>query len=345
MKSIEIASYAKINLSIDVTGVDCSGFHTVDMIMQQIAFHDDVKISFTENSAPDAGAGSGTTFDTSPEGISSAESDARTESVSHRESQEKFGISVSTNRVYLPTNEKNLAYRAAQLMIQLYGNERNGGSIEIEILKRIPVGAGLAGGSGNGAAVIHGLNALWNLDLSLTEICGICEELGSDVPFCAVGQAVMNKKLPRKICKSDIAATCVRATGRGTHIRKTTSLKKPIVLAKPRFGVSTSAAYKGIDSCEIEKRPDNDRLEKLLKERGAGMYDEFINVLENYTLKAYPAVQVLKDKMEKSPARKVLMSGSGPTVFAVFDDMQDAKVLSAELRKEKYESYWTHTTV
>ena len=115
-------------------------------------------------------------------------------------------------------------------MVRLYGNERNGGSIEIEILKRIPVGAGLAGGSGNGAAVIHGLNALWNLDLSLTEICGICEELGSDVPFCAVGQAVMNKKLPRKICKSDIAATCVRATGRGTHIRKTTSLKKPIVL-------------------------------------------------------------------------------------------------------------------
>ncbi len=319
MKSIEIISCAKINLSIDVTGVDSEGFHTVDMMMQQLAFHDDVKISFA-------------TFATSP-------------NLDERfGASGKFSVSIKTNRAYLPTNEKNIAYRAAELMISRYGDRKQGGSISIEIFKRIPVGAGLAGGSGNAAAVIHGLNVLWNLDLSLSDICKIGEELGADVPFCAIGQAVRNRNLPKKIRMDSLAASCARARGRGTLLKKTASIKKPVVIAKPRFGVSTATVYKGIDGCEIKERPDNDKLEGFLRERSGYMYDEFINVLENYTLDAYPQVRILKDRMMGTGARKVLMSGSGPTVFAVFDRMEDAKALSKALRKEKYESYWTHTT-
>lgn len=313
MKKITVQSYAKINFSIDVGKTKPGGFHDVDMIMQQIAFHDDVEITFE----PAA--------DTS-------------------DSKDDFLIELSTNRDYLPTDERNLAYRAAELMVNRFGMKKKGGKIRIGIFKRIPVGAGMAGGSGNGAAVIHGINALWNLKLSLSEICTLCEELGSDVPFCALGQAKMNKKLPAAVRNDNMAASCIRATGRGTEMKKVRGINKAVVVAKPNFSVSTAQVYANIDDEQVNRRPDNNRLELLLNEKSSEMYEEFINVLENYTLKAYPAVDVLKSKIEKHKPKVALMSGSGPTVFAIFDDINDAMMLSDSLRKEGYESYWTYTT-
>ena len=119
MREIKIRSFAKINLSIDITGVLENGMHQVDMIMHQLSFHDDVVIKY----APIRGRRRG-----------------------------EIDIHVSTNRYYIPTDERNLAYKAVQAMAMAYGAMVPGGRVEVHIFKRIPVAAGLAGGSGNGAA-------------------------------------------------------------------------------------------------------------------------------------------------------------------------------------------------
>lgn len=312
MKEIRILSFAKINLSIDVTGLLDNGMHRVDMIMQQLSFHDDVTVRYekkTENR------------------------DGETD------------ITVFTNRYYIPTDERNLAYKAAALMAERYP-EAAGGSIEIDIFKRIPVAAGLAGGSGNGAAVLHALNYLWRLHLSLQELCSLGAELGSDVPFCVMGQAAFNFCLPKKLRKSALAVSCARATGSGTKMEPLPGIRRSFVIAKPAMGVSTKEVYAGIDSCPIPNRPDNDLLAKGLREKKyALIYENCINVLENYTLQAYDRVGELKKlMMQNKKAEKVLMSGSGPTVFAVFRSISEAKAECRRLRQQGYEAYWTKTT-
>lgn len=317
MREVRIQSFAKINLSIDVTGVDRDGMHLVDMVMHQLSFHDDVNICFERNYSSE-----------------------------RMRDEQPFTISVSTNRFYLPTDDRNLAYKAASLMVQRYGKRVGGGKIQIDIFKRIPVAAGLAGGSGNGAAVLHGLNQLWRLNLSLPQLCKLGAELGSDVPFCVMGQAGYNFGLPWKVRKHPLAAACARAKGTGTELETLPALKKPVVIAKPPIGVSTREAYKGIDGCHIERRPDNDLLAEGLEKRDYPLiYEQCINVLENYTLQAYPQVEALKRLMLQSGnAKKVLMSGSGPTVFGIYDSISETKAVCAALRQKGYEAYWTRTT-
>ncbi len=313
MNEIRISSYAKINLSIDVKGVLDSGMHEVDMIMQQISFHDDVNIIYEKNQKR-------------------AKGDIR--------------IVLTTNKPYLPVDEKNTAYKAAALMIERYGRKVTGGTLKIDVLKRIPVAAGMAGGSGNGAAVLHGLNALWKLKLTLKELCELGSEIGSDVPFCIMGQAKNNYVLPAVIRKDPLAVSCARATGTGTTMVPVQGIKSFLVIAKPSISVSTKRVYQGIDSCVITKRPDNAQLITDLENRNAaGIYENCINVLEEYTLKAYPEVGKLKERIKKfKSCPLVLMSGSGPTVFALCKNINEARELSRELRSQGYEAYWTKTT-
>lgn len=313
MNEIKISSFAKINLSIDVTATLDDGMHQVDMIMQQLSFHDDVTIKFTPNK---------------------------------KRKDKGKEIQVSTNRYYLPTDERNLAYKAAMLMVAKYGEKVPGGRIEIKVFKRIPVAAGLAGGSGNGAAVLHGLNALWKLDLSLSSLCELGAELGSDVPFCIMGQASYNFVLPRKVRKDLLATPCARATGTGTQLEPLKGINKSVVIVKPPISVSTKEVYQGIDNCDIKERPDNGILTNALIERDYDTaFDHFVNVLEAYTLKAYPQVEALKERLGQCEnVEKVLMSGSGPTVFGVFANIHHAKDACNKLRDKGYEAYWTKTT-
>ena len=152
MKHIELKSYAKINLSLDVCGLLDNGYHEVEMIMQQILLCDDISVKWR----PDAS------------GVSSDDNSG-------------IRISLSTNRHYLPNDQRNLAYRAAMLMAERFGAGRSG-SIRIDIKKRIPVAAGLAGGSSNCAAVIHALNLLWDLELPLDRLCELGAVLGPTSP-------------------------------------------------------------------------------------------------------------------------------------------------------------------
>ena len=312
---ITIYSYAKINLSLDVTGKQENGMHTVDMVMQELNFHDDVNIKFEE-----------------------------------KPNSDNIEIELKTNRPYLPVNEDNIAFKAAQIMVEKYGKHRKGipegkggGRISIDIKKRIPVAAGLAGGSGNGAAVLHGLNAIWETDLTLEELQDVGALLGSDVPFCVIGQVKKNYYLPEKVRKDPMGTFCARAEGTGTILTPVTPVKTAVVIAKPAMGVSTKEVYKGIDDCIINRHPDNDQMIKALKDGNRQLIEaNMINVLEEYTLKKIKGVRDLKSLMESEfPQSPVLMSGSGPTVFAFFSTVKEARNACRILREKRYEAYWT----
>lgn len=327
MKKINIKSYAKINLSLDVLGAAAGGFHNVSMVMQQIELHDEVLVRFIPHK------------------------ELRDEAV--HDSGEIL-VELSANKPYLPRDSRNIAYRAAQLMAERYGSRADlrGGKVRIDIKKNIPVGAGLAGGSGNGAAVLHALNKLWKLHLSVGDLMKLGEELGSDVPFCVMGQAKCNRNLNTYIRQDSMSCCAALAEGTGTRLEPAASLKSDIVLVKPMFGVSTREVYRRIDD-EIEfaekrgelRRPNNgEMIAALGRGNRSKILANMINVLELYTLKAYPDVKKIKEIMRRdTAAAAVLMSGSGPTVYGVYFDRNEAERAYNEMKPLSREVYLTRT--
>ena len=301
-RELELRSYAKINLALDVTGIRPDGYHSVDTIMQRVSLADLIQISWQPEDGADAA--------------------------------EPAHIIVTTTKPYLPTDRRNLAYRAAEAMLE-EAKQRGytpRGMLRIHIEKRIPVAAGLGGGSGNCAAVLIGLNRIWKLRCNTRKLCEIAATMGSDIPFC-----VLVQNTPYR---------CAWGTGRGEELRGLrVGLRKYLLLAKPAFGVSTKEVFAGIDTCEITEHPDLQRLKKALGQKNdEEIYRNMINVLENYTLPRYPRVKELKDKIAATDgARKVLMSGSGPTVIGVYDSYRAAKQACVEIRKAGFEAYWADT--
>ncbi len=274
-------------------------------VMQQISLSDDIDISWQEAPEPE-------TFKGSSEGS-------------------KLNIHLSTNKPYLPVDNRNLAYKAALLMEE-YALSRGitkAGDVVIKITKNIPVAAGLAGGSGNGAAVIIGLNRLWELGLDTRKLCEIGGRLGSDVPFMVL---IQNSRY-----------TCALGTGRGEILTPISrDLEMNFLLAKPRFGVSTKEVYKGIDEAGELRHPDREALIKALNSGDKeGCLRNLGNVLEAYTLKAYPEVDKLKQMIGKTEGvRLAMMSGSGPTVIGFYDELSDAKKASAMFKELGYDSFY-----
>lgn len=206
-------------------------------------------------------------------------------------------IKVDCSASFIPADERNLAYQAAKRMQEQY--QVNAGAF-IYIAKHIPVAAGLAGGSSDAAATIKGLNQLWNLGLSLDEMAAIGTEIGSDVAFCIYGGTAL-------------------ATGRGEVITPLPALPPCwIILAKPPIGVSTGNIYGKLNLEEIEEHPNT---EEMITAINQGDFNHVIsalgNVLETVTLKEHPQVLHIKNQMKKFGADGVLMSGSGPTVYAL----------------------------
>ncbi|MBR5516758.1 MAG: 4-(cytidine 5'-diphospho)-2-C-methyl-D-erythritol kinase [Firmicutes bacterium] len=296
MAEITIKSYGKVNLSLDICGIREDGYHVLESVMHKISLCDDVNVKWT--SLP----------------------------------QDHIEINLTCNKRFLPTDDRNLAYKGAKLMIEAFGKEIGGGIVDIHIEKHLPVAAGLAGGSGNGAAVLVALNRLWELNLDTKKLCEMGAVLGADVPFCLL---IQNTKYKCALCE-----------GTGTELTPIKSkLKKAVLLVKPSFGVSTKEVYQGIDNCEIEERPNTESLVQAMKEQDQEtIYDNMVNVLEEYTLKAYEDVQKIKDKIKaETTAEKVLMTGSGPTVFAFFDTIAAARKACYNMRKQGYEAYWALT--
>lgn len=340
MKQITIPSYGKINLSIDVLGKRQDGMHEVDMVMHQVAFHDDVKIRV--------------------EKLERVEEKRDCKNKEHNR-EEKFDfqgkkrsddfsffqIELSINKPYIPTDNRNLAYKAAELILGRYEDRIIGQyKIDIDIKKRIPVAGGMAGGSANAASVLIGLNFLFALNLTLEELEELGAKLGADVPFCIRGQLKASYyyyKMPKGFWKT---SSCIRARGIGTSLTKENSLRGYIIIAKPSISISTKEVYQGIDEIDIKERPNNDLLtEALITKNQDVILKNMINVLENYTLKEYPEVLKLKNLMkEHIKGEKVLMSGSGPTVFALCNNKKIAEEGRDFLRSKGYEAYYTFTT-
>ena len=233
------------------------------------------------------------------------------------ESNEKdnYQITIKSTSDEIPLDCNNLVYKAANL-IKKTSNINKG--VEIHIKKNIPVAAGMAGGSSNAAAALVGLNKLWNLNLSNQQLEKIGLKLGADVPFCINGGAVL-------------------ASGIGEELTPIKGLTKDvcILVCKPDLFVSTKEVYECIDSKDIDKRPNNKFLIECLKnEDTRQLAENMFNVLEGVTMDKHPVIQQIKDIMTNNRALGAMMSGSGPTVFGLYENREDAVKCKAILEKQ-----------
>lgn len=221
------------------------------------------------------------------------------------------GITISCNIDSIPLDEKNIAYKAAEAFFS--ANSISDKNIHIDIVKRIPHAAGLAGGSADGAAVITALNKLYGTDLSYDELCKIGVKVGADVPFCITGGTML-------------------AQGVGDILHKVKSLPRCyIVLAKPDFGVNTAKAYKQFDECGKIHTPDKFGMLCAMQSRNL---DDICNKMENVFEQfiEVPNRITIKEIMRNNGACGVCMSGSGPTVFGIFKSRDDAEKAAEYLK-------------
>lgn len=250
---------AKINLTLDVLYKRPDNYHEVEMIMTTVDLSDRIGL----------------------------------------ESRADGLIKIISTNGFIPDDNRNLAYQAAQLIKDTYGVAHG---VTISIEKEIPVAAGLAGGSSDAAATLKGLNELWELGLSIDTLAELGAKIGSDVSFCIYGGTAL-------------------ATGRGEKIQK---LPAPptcwVVLAKPKIGVSTAQVYGGLNIEGIEHPNTKMMIQAIETNDYDLMCNSVGNVLESVTFNLHPEVVMIKEQMKRFGADAVLMSGSGPTVFGLVDN-------------------------
>lgn len=224
----------------------------------------------------------------------------------------KDEIIIKTNLAYLPTNENNLVYRAIQMLKEEF-NIKQG--IYVELQKHIPVAAGLAGGSSDAAAALIGMNRLFQLKLTTADLMQRAVKLGADIPYCILGGTALSE-------------------GIGEVLTPLASMPSAyILIAKPPINVSTKYVYENLKLDEQTKHPDIDGIMESINTKDlSGVTSRLSNVLESVTIDRYPVIQEIKDTMIEFGAMNALMSGSGPTVFGIFDDLSLAKKAFYQLK-------------
>jgi len=320
-------AYAKINLTLDITGKRADGYHELRSVMQTIGLYDTVELG-------------------------KAESGIRLEVVFEEGAERGFS--------QVPTDEKNIAYRAAQRLLEdakssgRIGGESTDASdsgqtdheirpgVEIRLTKRIPAAAGLAGGSTDAAAVLRGINELYGLGYTTERLCEIGAKLGADIPFCIVGGTALCEGIGDRMTKL--------STPKGVHV----------LLAKPAINVSTPEAYRDFDSLPAEKVPavDTDGMLMTLKKLanfeaftdGAVIPDPSVhltkhmgNVLATVTERRHALIVELREAMLSAGAAGSMMSGSGPSVFGLFDSEDAAQAALVKLQSKYPDVYMTVT--
>jgi 4-diphosphocytidyl-2-C-methyl-D-erythritol kinase len=238
--------------------------------------------------------------------------------------KQKKEITIKCNKPYVPTDERNLAYKAAQLFIEKYDIDSG---VNINIKKNIPVCAGLAGGSTDAATVLKIMNSLFNINASDEELMILGLKLGADVPYCIKGGTAL--------CK-----------GIGEEVTALKGFKdKVIVLVKPPFGVSTNSVYQEFNIEKARNHPNTGLIIDAINNDNLKMVcDNMKNLLENVTLRKHKILINIKEEMRHNGAMGTMMSGSGPTVFAFFDDMLKAQ-RCFEKMKEKYSDVFITRTI
>lgn len=273
---IKIMAPGKINLTLDVLGIREDNYHEVKMIMQTVSLYDTVTIK-------------------------------------GKKTNNTNKITINCNYPDVPNNFNNIAYKAAEAFLNY--NKINNYNLKIEISKKIPTKAGLAGGSTNAAAVIYGLNIIYNTNLKENILYEIGSKIGADVPFCITGGTQL-------------------ATGIGTTLTKLKNIPKSfIVLCMPNTSVSTAEAYKQVDSNKNKTIIYTDKALKALENNN---YTDFYNNFNNDFEKALKIKEVdyIKKVFKNNNGQAASMTGSGPTVFGFFENEEDACNSKKILQKE-----------
>ena len=276
-KRLSLKAYGKINLGLDVLRKRADGYHEVRMIMQTVGIYDKIELIC----------------------------------------QEKPGITLETNLYYLPANENNLVYKAADLLMKEF---HIAGGVHINLKKFIPVSAGMAGGSSDAAVVLTGINKMMGLGLSRQQLMERGVKIGADVPYCIMRGTALAEGIGEALTPLPTVPGC------------------QVLIAKPGISVSTKFVYGNlhVDSLKKEQHPDIDGMIEAVNRKDIhGIAGRLGNVLEMVTIPAYPVIQEIKDAMMEYGAIGSLMSGSGPTVFGLFTDKKAAEKAYEELRYGK----------
>lgn len=221
-------------------------------------------------------------------------------------------ISMETNLAFLPTNENNLVYKAAKLLKDEFGIKDG---VHVWLHKYIPVAAGMAGGSTDAAAVLYGMNRMFELGLSVEELMKRGVKIGADVPYCLLRGTALAEGIGEKLTKLPPMVKC------------------PVLIAKPQINVSTKFVYENLKLDAQKKHPDIDRLLSDIKEQDLyKIAADMGNILETVTIPAYPVIAEIKENMLEHGAVNAMMSGSGPTVFGLFDDENTATAAYEEMK-------------
>lgn len=274
-----VFAYAKINLSLDILGTRPDGYHEVQMLMQSLTLHDTITL----------------------------------------EVQPSPGVFLACSEPSLPTDERNLAYRAATLFLSAYAPSY-GAMLHLE--KKIPSAAGLAGGSSDAAAVLRGLNVMFGSPASDAALSSLGLQLGADVPYCLLLGTALSEGIGERLTPLPAAPACY------------------CLLVKPAAGASTKQVYTDYDALaettEILHPDTKGLLDALAAGDYTGLASRLCNVLEPVTLRLVPEIADLKETLYSLGADGALMSGSGPTVFGLFSSEAAAKNAEAHFLRTGY---------
>lgn len=215
------------------------------------------------------------------------------------------GIHITSNLSFLPVNENNLIYKAGKMLMDEFGITSG---VEVKLNKRIPVAAGMAGGSTDAAAMLYGMNELFDLQIKRSGLMERGVKIGADVPYCILRGTALAEGIGEKLTALPPMVKC------------------PVLIAKPQISVSTKFVYENLKLDENTLHPDIDRLIRDIENKDLqAIAGHMGNVLESVTIPNYPIIAEIKELMKKSGAVNAMMSGSGPTVFGLFADEKTAQ--------------------
>ena len=237
--------------------------------------------------------------------------------------KQECGIILECNKSYVPVDNRNLAYKAAEIFKERYDIVDG---VKINIEKNIPVSAGLAGGSTDAAAVLKVMNKLFNVNATEEELMELGLKLGADIPYCIHGGTALCEGIGEII----------------TPIKPFRD--KIVVLVKPAFGVSTKEVYKNFNLEKVKQHPKTAEIINAIENDDLNFVaSNMKNLLENVTLRKHKILIKIKEEMNACGAINSMMSGSGPTVFAFFDDMLKAQRCFEKMKKKYSDVFKTRT--
>ena len=309
-KSISKKAYAKVNLSLDIVGRREDGYHLVRMVMQSLDIADD--LVFERLDTPKI------------EVLLNGNVGDGSEMNSEATSGDK-------NLGRVPLDEDNLIYKVARLMLEQHVWKRQpDAGVRITLTKNIPIAAGMAGGSSDAAATFRGINELFEVGLLDKDLMDMGVTLGADIPYCIMGGTALSEGIGEELTRLPDLPDCY------------------FLVAKPPISVSTGEAYGGYDKLISEIEASEDKGKKKVKSPDVdgqvdaiysgdlqGVADRFLNVLEYVTAENHPEIKELERIMLEGGAINSMMSGSGPTVFGMYDSLEAAEVSFRKIVDEK----------